>query len=193
MPKLSKADELLRESQVLRVQALRLSDPTLSIIEACRQVGIEERTYQRWVQRVSVDALQQEISKQRAKIAQKIVEARQDGLDKVIDIATGKDQTARAADVLAANRDLKEMYDDLVDQIESAGQEDKEAAAYLEGTPPWLQGPATITIRATDGTTVTVQTPQRPAVVEGSVVAQDTSALPPPAEVQQSSDSQDQV
>ena len=162
MPKTTR--ELTRETQVLKAFSLQSSGMRLT--EACQEVGIATRTYQRWSGSV-LGKVENELAEIKAQVAAQAVGAWPLAVAEVIEIATGEsidDRPISPRDRLAAFDRLQSMVEEIKGQ---SVPEDESAAGYLASTPDWLRGPKTVTVEMGGGGKVTVETGSTPDVIEG--------------------------
>ena len=130
MPNLTAISEAVRIDQVLQVWGLLEANPKITQKEACEKVGMDVRTYRRWIVEAEpiLDEFRNAIMGVRRMELMRIMAAREsilaavikDGLDKFTDPATR----------LEIHRYIVEHGDDLLESVHAT---DSAKAGFLQG------------------------------------------------------------
>lgn len=125
----------IRITQAAEVSIRRMADPELSVEEACASVGIEERTYYRWVKRGAdtIVAIRGFIADQQRTMLMNLVVTQSHAIKLLIDDSV--DSTTSTKDRVLAMSYLDKIREELERQLHAAPGVEEDAHEYLKKGP----------------------------------------------------------
>jgi hypothetical protein len=125
----------IRITQAAEVSIRRMADPELSVEEACASVGIQERTYYRWVKRGedTIVAIRGFIADQQRLMLMNLVITQSHAIKLLVDDVV--DSTTSTKDRVLAMSYLDKVRDMLERQLHAAPGVEEDAHEYLKKGP----------------------------------------------------------
>lgn len=153
MSTLAPASRLHRVNQAIQVLAILFEFPDTSIVDACNQIGIEPRTFYRWVHKgeTTIDSLREFIAHQQKEILIHVSAGRQVAVQHLINDAVHENTSTR--DRIMALRYLDEVREALERAHHAAPGIEEDAHAFLKQGPKTSKMKsrlASIEVRETD-------------------------------------------